>query len=138
MAEPLDVLVKAIVAKCLASPTIVNLGPISRKEKRTDKETVNSYVILDEDGDSEMVRTTCENEYWEHSILFKLYSTSPETCASMATVLKAVFDPDSLSLTLSEGKVISKRSGQTGYAKQDKSVWYAAIRYLFETSKPRA
>lgn len=138
MAEPLDVLVKAIVAKCAGTPAIASLGPISRKEKRTDKESVTSYIILDEYEDSDLRMTTCENEYWDHFILFKLYSTSPESCAAMAETLKSVFDPGSFSLTLSEGSLVNKRPGASGYTKADKSVWFASVRYQFETSKPRA
>lgn len=142
MAEPLNVLIKGIVAKWAASVTLEGVidGPW-QGERSTDDQgnpaagTLYPYCILS--GSAQLGRMSCGKEYYDHTITFRAYDKTPELAAGHAGTIKAVYDSDSLALTLDEGGVVSHRPQGSTYQGVDKKVFYAEFSYYFQTYRNR-
>lgn len=136
--DPLDVLVKAIKTAWTANAaTLTTLGTPTRSEKPPIVSSGFPYVVIVTEP-SVLDRWACDNEYWDHSVRFWAYDITPELCATHANLIRSVFDPESLTLTLSVGSVIRKRSSRSEYVQQDQNVWRASVPYDFYTSRPRS
>lgn len=141
MSEPIDILVKAVVSRWFNAGTLSEVaGPYQGTEAPTSKASIMPRCTFTASG--RMVRQTSAAEYYEISILFKLFDTTPENCATRASTLRDTFDPDSLitagTMTLTDGHILSSTArGTTRYVQEDKNVWRAEIPYEFYTRKPR-
>ena len=132
------ILLAAIIAKHLGESSLTDAmkGPwtFSKPERHASEK---DYAIIIP-GLSVDDGWTCKNEYYSHRPEFRFYGKSPELANASVNIWLAVFDVESLSLSLSDGRVISHRVKSIGMVEPEaRSVDYATVTMQFRTSKPR-
>ena len=147
MAEPLNTLARAIIAKWIATPTLTTLitGGLWFGERPSDAEqnpangTFYPYAVFPPaENRARLANYTCGTEISEIDILIRVYGTNPELCATYAAAVKAIYDSDALSLSLAEGSVVRHRpGGDVRYLQADKHVFYVDLPYEFLTQRDR-
>lgn len=141
--EPLDILIQGIGAKWLATPAITGVIAGPWRDERPATAQVNPvsgtmypYGIIKVPEDSEVFMSSCGNDYWQHTIRFRLYETSHAACADLAPLVNAVFNSNTLALTLSAGALVKNRRRRVKYVKETEGVHYIELTYEFQTSYP--
>lgn len=142
MAEPFADLAAGLVTKWQASVSLQNVIQGPWRSERSADQSANPasgtyYPFCLFDGRASLEIVSCGREYYGHEVEFKIYNRTPELVAGHAATLKAVYDSDALTLTLSEGNLISHRPRDSRYVQIDKGVWYVSLNYYFQTSRPR-
>lgn len=83
-------------------------------------------------------RWTCDNEYWDNGLTIWIYHTTPEIVRTQVNLVRAVFDAESLSLSLANGSVVRKRTVQARIEQLDETVYRGAVPISLYTSRPRS
>lgn len=141
--EPLDILIQGIATKWLATAALTSAIAGPWRDERTATATVNPasgspypYCVIKIQEDSEVFATSCSSDYWQHTIRFRLYQTSYAACAALAPLVNAVFNSNTLALTLAAGSLVKNRRRRVKYVKETEGVHYAELIYEFQTSYP--
>lgn len=141
--EPLDILIQGIAAKWLATAALTTAiaGPWRGGKPANTAENPASgthfpYCIILEEAGSQVFASTPGNDYYEHTIIFRVYNTSNSACAALAPLINAVFNSKTLALTLSAGALVKSRRRRVKYVKETEGVHYLEQTYEFHTSYP--
>lgn len=140
--EPLDILIQGIATKWAATAALTSAIAGPWRDERPETARVNPasgspypYCVINAD-DSEVFATSCSSDYWQHTIRFRLYETSHAACAALAPLVNAVFNSNTLALTLAAGALVKNRRRRVKYVKETEGVHYVELNYEFQTSYP--
>lgn len=137
MADSLHELIKGLKTLWDAESSLSTINGPYRHQKPPNLSIGFPYVVVDDQG-SDLLGYTCQSQIWIHRIIFRVFHRTPELAAASLALIRAVFDSDSLSLTLASGhSFISCRPTTIAYEDKDKEVESAETAYEFQMNQTR-
>jgi hypothetical protein len=134
--DPLYDCLAAIKTAWTAAVTLNGIGGPHLFEKPAAVPHAYPYAIVERpqainDG------WTCTSERWDVDIPLFIYHTTPESVRTQVNLARAVFAPESLSLTLSNGRVIRKRIDQSQIEQLGETVYRGSVPISLYVVRPR-
>lgn len=141
--EPLDILIKGIVAKWAASASIVTAVPFRGRQQRTSATSANPasaghfpYAVIFGEPETNKFTQTCAKQFWRHRIRIRIYDVSFSAVAPHADKVTAIFSSQTLTLTLSVGDLLRNEHITTRDIQESEGVCCKELLYEFETYLP--
>ena len=136
-ADPLYNLLKALKTKWDATAALTSVFNGPHLHEKPPNISIGFPYVAITTSPSNLVLESCESQVWEHSISFYLYDDTDAKVGGHAGTVKTVFDSNSLSLTMVEGKFVSLRAGAVTYTQEDKKFKRVQLEYTIRTSNDR-